>query len=145
VPGHIDLCFFIHLNFGSSENLWGMHTNNWLSQSRQARKGLLNLFNKAIDHTGDPILHQRFTEVQKITKMHLSKAQVCEQLFSVCIVEFLNTLEFYNNFVLNNEVSPEAFIKLQPPVFDGDGNLSLNLKTSLPQLMNQDDLIDRFQ
>ena len=50
----------------------------------------------------------------------------------MCIVEFLNTLGLYNNLVLNNEVGPKAFIKPDSLVLDGDGNLSFNLKTSLP-------------
>ena len=57
-----------------------LRANNLLSQSRQARKGRLKSFNKAIDHAIDTILHQGFAEVQQIAKMHAGKAQVCEQL-----------------------------------------------------------------
>ncbi len=63
----------------------------------------------------------------------------------MCIVELLNTLELNNNFILDDQIGPESFIKPESSVFDGDGNLSLNLKTSLPQLMRQNGLVDCFQ
>ena len=91
-------------------------------------KKLLILLNKLINRTSNAILHEGFTEIQQITQPHPCETEVAEQLFLVCIVEILNTLGLYNNLVLNNEVGPEAFIKPDSLVLDGNGNLAFNLK-----------------
>ena len=38
-------------------------------------------------------------------------------------------LEFYNNFVLNNEVSAKTFFKPEPAAFNEDCDPSYNFKT----------------
>ena len=90
-------------------------------------KKLLILLNKLINSTSNAILHEGFTEIQQITRPHPGETEVAEQLFLVCIIEFLNTPGLYNNLVLNNEVGPEAFIKPDSLVLDGNGNLAFNL------------------
>ena len=60
-------------------------------------KKLLVLLNKLINSTSNAILHEGFTEIQQITQPHPCETEVAEQLFLVCIVEFLNTLGLYNN------------------------------------------------
>ena len=71
-------------------------------------------FSKAIHKSSDAVLHECFAEVEQVPQSVVQQAQIRLDLLLVRRCYFLNRLEFKNEPVLYEEISPETLLNLKP-------------------------------
>ena len=60
-------------------------------------------------------------------------------------VKAFNGFEFYNDFIVNNEVCTEPFVESHSCVFERNGNLALNEKVLSLKLFFEDCFVNGFE
>jgi hypothetical protein len=88
-----------------------------------------------VDGAGDARFYEGFPEVQEEAESRTGKAEVGEELFFMGVVDLLDTLDLQQDLLVDDDVRTEALIKLQPPIFDSYGYLTLDPKLALPKFM----------
>ena len=61
------------------------------------------------------------------------------------LANLFDGLQFNNNFILYDKVSPECRVEYHLFIPDGDRHLPTDTKTTLLQFIRQDDFINRFE
>jgi hypothetical protein len=107
--------------------------------------GAQRLFFKTIHAAGDSGSHDFFPEVQQVAELAAGQLQVRLNLLFVGRCHPFDRFEFQYHPALNDQVRPEAFVKLDALVRDRHRHLPNDLQPALRQLASQNDLVNRLK
>lgn len=104
-----------------------------------------SVFNRAVDDALNPVFQPHLAEVEKETNLFSAQAQIGQNLFGMNGGQGFNGFQFYNNFVLNQQVGAKAFVEGQVIILDGDGPLPFHAQSAFFQFVSQHNFVDRLQ
>jgi hypothetical protein len=107
--------------------------------------GAQRLFFKTIHAAGDSGSHDFFPEVQQVAELAAGQLQVRLNLLFVGRCHPFDRFEFQYHPALNDQVRPEAFVKLDALVRDRHRHLPNDLQPALRQLASQHDLVNHLK
>ena len=98
-----------------------------------------------IHHSCDAVTHVRDIEIQEISKLEPTEAQIAEELAPVNWQDRLDGLQFHDDPIIHQEVDSVSILNSELLVPDGNRNLISNLQTLIRQLMRETKLIGALE
>ena len=71
-----------------------------------------------------PFFDEGLVEIEQVTESAVGQAEVGQELFSVCVREFLDALQFDDDLVFDEEIDAKSLVEFQRVVRDCDRSLS---------------------
>lgn len=84
-------------------------------------------------------------EVDEQTEREPQQAKIGQYLFAVQRRKPLHGFQFDEQFFFDQKISAKTFGQFNTTITDGDGRLSLNIKTTAHKLVEQNRFVDRFE
>jgi len=98
-----------------------------------------------MDGSGDTVLHQCLAKIQQIPQLHSRQAKVSQQLLLMSWMNIFDRFQFEDHLSFNDQVGAKPLLKSMSFKFDGNGNLTLNRKSSFFQSLSQRYFVNRFK
>ena len=100
---------------------------------------------QAIDAAGDAVFEEFFAEVEKVAQLEIGEAEAGQKLLGVDGSHALDGFEFQENFVIDDEVGAEAFVKSDAVVSNRDRNLAFHEQPAIGQRAGEDGFVNGFE
>ena len=66
---------------------------------------------QSVDHAFDSVFHKRRPEIEQESESEFAQLQIGEELAEMHLAQLLNRLQFEQDLLLHDDVSPEPFIE----------------------------------
>ena len=102
-------------------------------------------FRHAVRDSLDSIFDERLSKIDQEAQSAVAQAEVREQLFRRDGWECFNRLQFNDEFVLDDQVSTEAFLENKLIINDGDRHLPLDSQPVFAEFVSKCDFVHGFK
>ncbi len=111
-----------------------------LNAKTQRRKGL-----EIVDHLPQPLNETWGIEVEKQAQPFVHELEVGEQLCHMNRQDLLDSLDFHDDFVLDQQIEPVTVVQLEFVVEDRHDLLGDDVQPGVPQFMNETGPVNALQ